>query len=207
MNLRWKNNSLVERINTLLITDGGCSKQCKNRFQKLGICLSTPMKSNLMLLIGGHFLDKAVTGLRDGKTFRGTGDNWDLRVISGQLRSDRANIDMHLFASNLIENRVSFDHLPNDKPKANIETLPLSTYYLNIKELKNYHATSKIIIGRIILDFLPYFHFLKEVVPDHIIHKYSDLMSRKSNIISLPIIDANDCVMCQNFTCVRRVDK
>ena len=51
------------------------------------------------------------------------------------MRKDIQNMDLHLFASNLIENRVNFNNLPNDISniqKSNIVNLPT----LNANEAK-----------------------------------------------------------------------
>ena len=122
---------------------------------------------------GGHFADKVVERVKSGSVFRGTGDNWDLKVLKGHMRKDIQNEDLHLFASNLIENRVNFAHLPNDHPR--------------------------VLVGRIISEFLPKFKWIRSVLPDHIPHSYSEEMEKRSTIVSLPVIDANeakyeDCV-------------
>ena len=104
-----------------------------------------------------------------------------------------------LFASNLIENRVNFNHLPNDTPKGNIANFPRRNFSLSVTEWKMYAETAKVIVGRIILEFFPKFKCLKSVIPSHIPHVYSNEMAKKSNIVNLPIINANeakyeDCV-------------
>ena len=115
------------------------------------------------------------------------------------MRKEIQNEDLHLFASNLIENRVSFNHLPNGKPKGDIKQFPRKNFSLNVNEMRRYADCAKILVGRIVLEFLPKFKFLTSVVPDHISHEYSEQMSEKSTIVSLPIINANeakyeDCV-------------
>ena len=60
------------------------------------------------------------------------------------MRKDIQNEDLHLFASNLIENRVSFTHLPNDFPKDNILSLPRSQFCFNASERKKYAESAKV---------------------------------------------------------------
>ena len=107
----------------------------------------------LLNLVGGHFSDVVVKKIKEGKVFRGTGDNWDLKILKGHMRREIQNEDLHLFASNLIENRVSFNHLPNDKPEGNIKQFPRCNFSLNVNEMKRYEECAKVLVGRIILDF------------------------------------------------------
>ena len=157
------------------------------------------MKKKLLDLIGGHFMDKPIDLVKNNHTLRGTADNWDLKVRVATRKSHQ-NKDYHLLASNLIANRICFDHLPNDKPIFDdIRKLPKQSFYMNFNEWKMYKKTTKILIGRIIVEFFPKFKFLKKLLPNHIEHKYSQQMNKKSTIINMPIIDANeasyaDCV-------------
>ena len=153
----------------------------------------------LLQLIGRHFLDGTVAKIKEGGTFRGTGDNWDMRILKSHMRKDNNNEDLHLFASNLIENRINFSHLDNVEPICDIAHLNRAKFSLDREEWKKYICTSKIIVGRIITDHLTKFEFLKKCLPEHITHQYSKEMAKKSSIISMPIIDANeaqyaDCV-------------
>ena len=115
------------------------------------------------------------------------------------MRKDVQNEDLHLFASNLIENCVNFQHLPNDSPLGDIKTCPRSKFHLNVHEWKRFAETANVLVARVLIEFLPKFSFLKKVTPAHIQHKYSKEMSNKSFVVSMPIIDANganygDCV-------------
>jgi len=199
MSERWHELSLLKRVNTILIIEGGCTKQLQERLNKLGVCLSHGRRDVLLKLLGGHFSDKVVQRIKAGSVFRGTGDNWDLKVLKGHMRKDIQNEDLHLFASNLIENRVKFSHLPNVNPKGNILTFPRHNFSLTVNEWKKYAEASRILVGRVILEFFPKFKWMKSVLPTHIPHQYSEEMAKKSNIVSLPILNANeakyeDCV-------------
>lgn len=144
-------------------------------------------------------MDKAVVKIKDGKTFRGTGDNLDIKILAGGMSKINQNKDLHLFASNLIENRITFNHLPNKEPICDISKLPRSKFSLDVTEWKSYLKTSKILIARVLIQYFPKFKFFERCIPKHIEHNYSEEMSKRSNIISTPIIDANensyaDCV-------------
>lgn len=139
--------------------------------------------------------------------FRGTGDNWDLKILKGHMRKEIQNEDLHLFASNLIENRVNFCDLPNENPKGNIDNLPCSTFSLNVNEWKQYAETAKILVGRVILDFFPEFKFLRGIIPEHIPHQYSQEMKQKSTIVSMPIINANEAKYEDCVTILRTYEK
>ena len=163
------------------------------------MCLSHGRRDVLLKLLGGHFSDNVVQKVKTGRVFRGTGDNWDLKILKGHMRKDIQNEDLHLFASNLIENRLNFCHLPNDHPKGNILDFHRHSFSLSLNEWRMYAEYAKILVGRIILEFCPKFKCLKSVIPTHIPHMYSREMAQKSNIVSLPIINANeakyeDCV-------------
>jgi len=125
-----------------------------------------------MTMLGGHFSDLVVRKIKEGKVFRGTGASWDLKILQGSMRKDINNEDLHMFASNLTENRLNFTNLSNESPKGNIKDLQRSTFSLCVSEWKQYAESAKIIVGRIILEFLPQFKFLKGIIPDHIPHQY-----------------------------------
>ena len=68
-----------------------------------------------MTMLGGHFSDLVVSKIKEGKAFRGTVNNWDLKILQGSLRKDINNEDLQILASNRTENRLDFTHLSNEK--------------------------------------------------------------------------------------------
>ena len=53
------------------------------------------MKGVLLKKIGDRFMDKSVEIVKSNGTLRGTGDNWDLKVLVSS-RKDHQNKDFHL---------------------------------------------------------------------------------------------------------------
>ena len=123
-----------------------------------------------------------------------------MKVLKSHMRKDVQNEDLHFFASNLIENRTNFSHLPNVHPKGSIATFPRHHFSLNVNEWKTYINCAKVLVGRVIVEFFPKFKWLKSAIPAHISHIYSKEMAQKSTIASLPLLNANeakyeDCVI------------
>lgn len=153
----------------------------------------------LLTLIGGHFMDKAVSAVKQKKTLRGTGDNWDLTVRAHHIRSSAQNKDLHLFASNLYINRTSFITFDNKSPLDDILTCPRNTFTLNQNDIKMLRENFMVLIGRICTKFCKSFQFFSDVLPDHITHRFSKEMAHQSIVIPLPILNADekkydDCV-------------
>lgn len=131
-------------------------------------------------MLGGPFSDLVVTEIKEGKVFRGIGDNWDLKTLKGSMWKDIINEDLHLFASNLIENRLNLpSHWPNKNSKGNMKDLQQTTFSLSVNEWMQYAENAKVIV-----QFLPYFKFFKSVIPEHILPLYSKQMAEWSTIIS-----------------------
>lgn len=154
----------------------------------MGICLSYSSKKNLLQSIGNHFADKAIDHVKNGAKFQGTGDNWDQQIRVHEMRKDHQNVDCHYFASNLVVERVPCDHLDNTTSKGNIRQAANIEFLLSQEELLCLREEFKIMVGRVLTEFIPELRFLKTVLPDHISHPYSQEMAKKSTIIPLPML-------------------
>ena len=109
--------------------------------------MSQRTKIRLLDEIGGHFADILAKSVQGGSTLRGTGDNWDMTILLSHMRQGISNKSMHLFASNMIVNRLSFSHLDNTAPKSDIKNLPRETFLPNRDEIRVLRENFKILIG------------------------------------------------------------
>lgn len=110
--------------------------QLIERFNELGIYLSQTGKIRILDDIGGHLADILAKSVKSGQSLRGTCDNWDISVMSSHIRKGISNKSMHLFASNIIVNRLCFSHLDNTSTKCPITNIDRECFFPNSNELK-----------------------------------------------------------------------
>lgn len=149
--------------------------------------MSHSRKLALLDIIGGHFADKVIEEVKQGKKLQGTGDNWDLKIHPHDMRKDHQNQDIHYFASSLIVERVSSAGLCDVSPQIDIKSLPNHAFLLTDDETSKLREDFKVLVGRILVSYIPALSFMKSVIPNHIEHKYQKEMSQQSTIVPLPM--------------------
>ncbi|XP_028394494.1 uncharacterized protein LOC114518688 [Dendronephthya gigantea] len=187
MQTRNRELSLVQRLNTVLMTNGNAKKELFRQCQKMGFSLSHQSKTNLLDIIGSHFSDSVVKAVKDGKNLQGTGDNWDMKIHVHDMQSSHQNQDLHYFASNLIVERVPCQNLSSTAPQRDITKLSNSIFLLSDEEEIKLREDFKVLVGRVLVTGIQSLSFLKSVIPEHIPHKYQKEMSEKSIIVPLPM--------------------
>ena len=120
------------------------------------------MKYTILDEIGQHFLDHAVELLMQGRKFVLVLDNNDCDVRVHDMRSDHQNKSVHAVATSIVFNRMSSDHLPDDKTKKNLADCNLKDLLMLTDEEKRCtRERYKIFLGRILCEWFPAFDFLK----------------------------------------------
>jgi hypothetical protein len=74
----------------------------------------------------------------------------------------------------------------------------------NENETYIYKQSLKILLGRLIREFMPSFEWIKIILPDHIDHIYKEEMKEKSVVHMLPLSLNNEC---SYDGCVRIMDE
>jgi len=95
------------------------------------------------------------------------------------MTSDHLNTDIHWVNHNIVENQVSGNHLPDDKPVKNImdvENKDLTPSIADHKELYNNYLLH---IQRILTQRFPSVEGLSSNVPKHIKRKHSEENNEK----------------------------
>ncbi|CAC5424308.1 unnamed protein product [Mytilus coruscus] len=112
------------------------------------------------------------------------------------------NKDYHFFATNFVLNRISTERQPivhHDSHEPSLEI-----FLPNETETLVYTNSLKILLGRILVEYMPGFQWMKKVLPDHIDHPHKEEMNRKSVVHMLPLSLNNEC---SYDGCVRIMDE
>ena len=73
-----------------------------------------------------------------------------------------------------MRDRVTAKGLPNVAPIADVSKVPLQTFIPSISDCSQLREDFGILIMRVIVNKMAYFHPLKLLIPDHIEHKNSN---------------------------------
>ena len=113
------------------------------------------------------------------------GDNVDIHQRASHQSMERRDRDHHWFHLYAVRDRVTGVELPNDSPTADISQLPLNTFLPSVQDCNSLRSEFGVFISRVITEKIPYLHTCRDIVLQHIPHKYSTEMMRKSEIVSV----------------------
>lgn len=115
--------------------------------------------------------------------FKIVGDNLDKYVKPRFMRINKQSQSLNYFNSYAVKDRIDLTSFSNFKPFIDIDVnvadlLPSSDVHSQV--VKN----MAVLVARILVDNMAVFKFyFGDVVERHILHKYSDEMSKKSEVV------------------------
>ena len=83
-----------------------------------------------------------------------------------------------------VEDRAVPDDLSKEQPQVDIRKLPLQTFLPSVEDCHNLHTEITVLVTRVLVTHLAAFKCFSDLTPQHIIHKYSAEMEKKSEIVS-----------------------
>lgn len=123
---------------------------------------------------------------------RVTFDNFDFKILANVILKNHRNSDFHWITHYLTFDRISSAGLDDTKPLVNdINTFSNSSYLLHKDELQHFRKEFIVLVSRVLVEFFPCLSSLQSLIPEHIKHRFSAEMAKKSVIINLPIVPYN----------------
>ncbi|XP_076071545.1 uncharacterized protein LOC143042924 [Mytilus galloprovincialis] len=188
---RNNKNSAFQRCTTLMAVAGNSSDEFIRRLNQMGISLSCTSKLRILEKAGETSKNLLVEKLKTNPRMKITGDNLDMYIKTNHQRQDNDNKDIHWFASNAFLSRLDYTGLSLEKPNVPLGDISPEFFIPNNAEKSKLRDVKKVFIGRMIVDKKD-FDWLEKKLPTHIPHRYSEYMSKKQEVFSLPIIFKNE---------------
>ena len=175
--------------------------QCLLTCNKLGLCLSPTSKTRLLDECGTLVTKQIQSKLQTCSLCNLVGDNCDIRITPNHQAIDHQVRDCHyfgvlLFFSRMAEQIMAMQTL---RPAIVPEAIPPEQFLLNDQDRLLLFQSYKVLLGRLMARNIPAFAWLDSVLPKHIPHEHTAVMSQKSSILPLELILKNeakyeDCV-------------
>ena len=99
------------------------------------------------------------------------GDDTNKTLLPCHMTVDKQCQSLHNFHAYAVMDRVDFCDIPNDKPIADVASLPLSTFLPDHKDCNELRQNYVTLLGRELIQTVPYFRLFADCIPKHIDHK------------------------------------
>lgn len=139
----------------------------------------------------GHtkILDKWIN---EGAFVKFVGDNVDKQVNVRDIRSDHHGKMVHMFSVLAVKARVSPPALLSDSISPVLHTDRVDCFLPSTQDITTIHDDLKVLVSRILCEYINALQELKRLVTKHIPHIYSDEMATKSEVAVLDVLHNNE---------------
>jgi hypothetical protein len=142
--------------------------------------------------IGSELTTKLRNWVADGRDIRVVFDNFDFRILANILLQNHRNSDMHWIAHYATYDRFATKDLDDTKPLVpDVKSFENVKYLLSPEEMDKMKNEFTILVGRVLVKFFSCMKPISSVIPQHIEHKFSNEMAKKSEIVMLPVVPYN----------------
>jgi len=130
--------------------------------------------------------DSNIISVKNMPTFKLVGDNLDLYIRPRSETADHHAESKHFFHAFAVRDRIDVSSFDNTFPSLDISSINLEDVLPQQDDVKKLKENLMILVSRKIRKFMPFFrkHIDSGAISQHIEHKYSDEMSKKSEVVS-----------------------
>ena len=120
------------------------------------------------------------------KTFKLVGDNIDKNVKPHDMRHDNQTKSLHYFHTYALRDRIDlsrYDDIPC-LPDMSLVKSQLSNVLPNNEDVRILCGNFCHLVARVLKKYMPFFSSLGASLEEHIVHKFQNEMSQKSEVVS-----------------------
>ena len=164
------------------------------RMNHLNMCVSYNKTLNLMDELGKLHAVPLQQWIKNRVVFKFIGDNLDKQRHVRDYRSDHTGRLIHMFSLLASRSRTPAPELQHTGHLSDLNEIPDETFLPHKQDIEDVKSNLVILVGRILVEYIPALSFLSKVVPKHILHRYSKEMAKKSEVIVLDVLIKNETV-------------
>ena len=157
-----------------------------------GVCMSYTATLSLLDEISLLHTAPLQQWIADGVQIKFWGDNVDKKKSVRDVRSDHHGSLLHMYSILAGRSRVQANELSCTGCVASLSQLPADTFLPTSEDFAAVRRNLVILISNIITHYIDGLSVLSKSVPQHIQHKYSTEMGKKSDVIVLDVLMKNE---------------
>ena len=123
-------------------------------------------------------------------TFKIVGDNIDKTVRPRDMRSDYQARSLHYFHAYAVQDRLNMDTLDDTASAPDMSSISLELLLPSPQDEIDIRKNMSVLVARILKKYMPFFEKYGRGIERHIMHQYSEEMSRKSSVVSIHFISS-----------------
>ena len=166
--------------------------QVFTRLNHLNITVSYNAVLKLALEIGKLNEVPIKEWIKSNEAFKFVGDNVDVSIGVRDIRSDHLKHLCHMFSMLAVKSRIP-------PPQHNVCILPRSLRHATIacflpkeSDISSVRLNLAILVSRILCTYIKGLKIFGRLIPQHIFHKYSATMAKKSEVVVLDVLYKNE---------------
>ena len=130
--------------------------------------------------------------IAEGATFKFIGDNVDKKRGVRDVRSDHSGQMIHMYSVLVARSRLPSLGLSQEGQVADISTLPWDSFLPSSHNIQQIKQNLIVIVSRLLTEYIKAFSPLSKYVLQHIQHRYTQQMSKKTEVRVLDVLMKNE---------------
>lgn len=130
--------------------------------------------------------------IADGVTFKFIGDNVDKKRGVRDARSDHSGQMIHMYSTLVARSRLPDLDLCRTGQVADLSNIPWKSFLPSSDDIGHVKRNLVVLVARLLTQYIKDLSPLSRSVPQHIPHKYTEQMSRRSEVAVLDVLMKNE---------------
>ena len=166
--------------------------QVYSQLNHINACISYPATLRLVEDVSKLHSVPLERWIAEGITFKFIGDNVDKKMGVRDVRIDNQGDMLHMYSLLAARSRLPLLDLPRTGQVEDVASLPWESFLPTQEDIDGINSNLVVLVSRLITQYFSDLSVLSKSVPSHIKHKYSQEMSKKSEVVVLDVFMKNE---------------